>query len=83
MILVVFIIMNTTILGVAVAKRRKRLGLDQRALAEIAGISVHALSNIETGKGNPTLKTLSALADILGMEIRIEVRQAPAQDEAG
>ena len=75
--------MNTTTLGAAVAQRRKNLGLDQRALAEIAGVSVHALSNIETGKGNPTLKTLSALADILGMEIRLEVRQAPAQDEEG
>ncbi len=75
--------MNTVTIGPAIAKRRKRLGLDQRALAEIAGISVHALSNIETGKGNPTLKTLSALGDILGMEIRLEVRQAPVQGEAG
>ncbi len=73
--------MNTATLGTAIAKRRKRLGLDQRALAEITGISVHALSNIETGKGNPTLKTLSALADILGMEIRLDILQAPVQDE--
>jgi len=75
--------MNTATLGAAVAKRRKLLGIDQRALAEIAGISVHALSNVETGKGNPTLKTLSALVGILGMEIRLEVRQATAQDEEG
>ncbi|MBT3377894.1 MAG: helix-turn-helix transcriptional regulator [Lentisphaerae bacterium] len=73
--------MNTRELGTTVTERRKCLGLDQRSLAEIAGVSVHALSDIESGKANPTLRIVSAVADSLGMEIRLEVRSQPVRRE--
>ena len=51
------------------------LGIDQRALSEISGIAVHTLSNIEAGKGNPTVATLARILDALGMEIRLNVKE--------
>lgn len=50
------------------------LNIDQRALSEIAGIAVHTLSNIEAGKGNPTVATLERVLNALGMELRIEIK---------
>jgi predicted transcriptional regulator len=55
-----------------IRKRRKALGIDQGELSRIAGISVHALSNIESGAGNPTLKTITKVLDALGLEIKIQ-----------
>jgi transcriptional regulator with XRE-family HTH domain len=67
--------MNSIEIGQSISARRKTLGLDQKSLADIAGISVHALSDVETGKGNPTVRTLKALTDCLGMDLHIVVRR--------
>jgi transcriptional regulator with XRE-family HTH domain len=61
-------------LGQRIRSRRLTLGLTQQALAEIAGLSVHGLSNIESGKGNPTLAVLNQLADALGLDLCLDVR---------
>ncbi len=58
-----------------VRSRRQHLGLTQRSLAEVAGVSVHALSNLESGKGNPSLALLNQVAEALGLELRLEVRR--------
>lgn len=50
------------------------LGIDQRTLGEIAGVAVHTLSNIEAGKGNPTVATLERVLQAVGMELRIHVK---------
>ncbi|MEX2607279.1 MAG: helix-turn-helix transcriptional regulator [Kiritimatiellia bacterium] len=52
-----------------IRERRKLLGVDQKSLARISGISVHALSDLETGKGNPTLTTVEKVLDALGMTL--------------
>jgi transcriptional regulator with XRE-family HTH domain len=62
-------------LGQRIRSRRLTLGLTQQALAEIAGLSVHGLSNIESGKGNPTLAVLNHLADALGLDLCLNVRR--------
>ena len=67
--------MNTEVIGELIKKRRASLQIDQRTLGEISGIAVHTLSNIEAGRGNPTLATLDRALDALGMEIRVEVKQ--------
>lgn len=61
--------------GKVIRRRRRSLSIDQRALSEIAGIAVHTLSNIEAGKGNPTVATLERVLSVLGMELRIEVKE--------
>ena len=71
---VLFILMNAKETGDIVRKRRASLGIDQRTLSEISGIAVHTLSNIEAGKGNPTVATLDQVLNALGMELRIQVK---------
>jgi len=51
------------------------LRIDQHALSEIAGIAVHTLSNIEAGKGNPTVATLDRVLNALGMQLRIQIKE--------
>ena len=53
-------------------KRRQSLGIRQKDLAELAEIAVHTLSNIESGKGNPSLEVLGRLLDCLGLKLTIE-----------
>ena len=72
---VIFSQMNINDIGGLMRKRRLVLGIDQRALSEISGIAVHTLSNIEAGKGNPTVTTLARILDALGMEISVNVKE--------
>ncbi len=55
--------------------RRKTLGISQQDLAEMSGISLATIKDIERGQGNPSLKTAKKILDILGMEISFNVRK--------
>jgi transcriptional regulator with XRE-family HTH domain len=55
-------------------ERRAILRLTQQALAEMSGISLRTIKEIESGKGNPGLATLNKLASILGMEIKMVIK---------
>ncbi len=70
--------MKTTGVIESIRVRRKLLGVDQRNLARIAGISVHALSDLESGKGNPTLQTLEKVMDVLGLELQTNLKELPS-----
>jgi y4mF family transcriptional regulator len=52
-------------------QRRKELGITQEQLAEIADVGLRSLKAIECGKANPTLDTLSKLASVMGMEVKL------------
>lgn len=67
--------MNIKDIGLLIRKRRKSLGIEQLALSEISGLAVHTLSNIEAGKGNPTVTTLGQVLDALGMNIHVKVKE--------
>lgn len=55
--------------------RRETLKVTQEHLAELSGVGLRTLKSIESSKGNPTIKTLSKLADVLGLELKLEVRK--------
>ncbi len=61
--------------GDFIRNRRKELGITQPHLAEIAGVSVNTLYKLERGQANPSLDVLNKLAEVLGMEIRLEVKK--------
>jgi transcriptional regulator with XRE-family HTH domain len=48
---------------------RARARISQAELAAKAGINPVTISNIETGRHSPTLKTLEALANALGVSM--------------
>ena len=49
------------------------LNITQAKLAKLSGVSVHTLSNLETGEGNVTLDTLLKVTGIVGFKVRIGV----------
>ena len=51
---------------------RKQMGLSQVELSQLAGISLPSLQNIEAEHANPSIKTLSAVLDILGQRLTVE-----------
>lgn len=61
--------------GEEIKLRRKTLAISQRDLAEIAGVGLATIKDIERGKGNPSLSTISRILDVLGMEVLFRVRQ--------
>ncbi len=67
--------MSFTELGKSIKDRRKELRITQPDLAEMAGISVNTLYKIERGQANPTVKVLTKLVDVLGMELKLEVKK--------
>lgn len=55
--------------------RRKTLGISQQDLAEMSGVSLATIKDIERGQGNPSLSTMQKILGILGMEIKYVIRQ--------
>jgi len=57
-----------------VKERREVMQVTQETLAELSGVGLRTLKQFESGKGNPTLLTLQKLADVLGMEICLKIK---------
>lgn len=62
-------------IGETIKHRRKELGITQPHLAELAHVSTNTIYKIERGQGNPSLEVLSKIANVLGMEITLEVKK--------
>ena len=73
--MILFTLMNIGEISDYIVRRRKTLKISQRELAELSGISLHSLSNLESGKGNPTLESLLKVADNLGVTITAGVNR--------
>lgn len=58
----------------SIREERGRLGLTQSELAHRAGVSLPTIQNIEAGRANPSLATLNAVLDALGLRLEIEAR---------
>ena len=71
--LILFILMNKEEIGKYIVERRDTLRISQGRLAELSGVSVHTLSNLETGNGNVTLETLLKVTKILGLKVTVGV----------
>jgi y4mF family transcriptional regulator len=66
--------MTSQEIGMFVRARRKFLRLRQRDLAELAGVTLRGLTELENGRGNPTLNQLSKIAEVLGLEFALSER---------
>lgn len=56
----------------AIIDARKQTGMTQKQLSEKTGIAQSDISKLESGNGNPSLKTIQRLAAGLGMKLKIE-----------
>ena len=55
--------------------RRRTLGINQSDLAQMSGVSLATIKDIERGVGNPTLDTAQKILEVLGMEMRYTLRE--------
>lgn len=63
-------------LGNIIKIRRKELKITQPHLAELASISTNTLYKLERGQGNPSLDILNKLAEVLGLELSMNIRKS-------
>lgn len=58
----------------SIKTRRENLNVTQEVLAELSGVGLRTLKQFESGKGNPTLETLTKLGNALGMKLTFVVK---------
>ena len=58
-----------------IKERRILLGLTQQDLADYSGLSLRIIKSIEAGKGNPSVSTLTKIAEVLGLELVLKVKE--------
>lgn len=58
-----------------IRERRSLLGLTQQDLADYSGLSLRIIKSIEAGKGNPSVSTLTKIAEVLGLELILKVKE--------
>jgi transcriptional regulator with XRE-family HTH domain len=61
---------------IRIKERREELHVTQENLSELSGVGLRTLKQFESGKGNPTLQTVSKLAEVLGLELTFQVKQS-------
>ena len=67
--------MGISSIGKVIKERRQGLKITQLQVAELAGISANTLYQLERGRSNPTIEILVKVADILGMELKLEIKR--------
>ncbi len=72
--LIFFEMTNEEIIKV-IKERKDILGINQEYLAELSEVGIATLKRFESGKGNITLNNLQKIADILGIEIKLELKK--------
>ncbi|MEA3373899.1 MAG: helix-turn-helix transcriptional regulator [Campylobacterota bacterium] len=65
-----------SIVATAILKRRHEIGMEQEELGDYANVSVATISKLEHAKANVTIDTLGRIIEILGLEIKIAVKQS-------
>ena len=61
-------------IGTVIKERRATLKITQEYLSELSGVGLRTLKEIESSKGNPTLKIIQKLLDVLGLEMKVVIK---------
>ena len=69
------------LIAAAIRRERVKAGLSLSALAEQAELAKSTLSQLEAGKGNPSVETLWAIANALGVPFSFLFETASIQSE--
>ncbi len=67
--------MNKVQIGNVLKIRREKLSLKQEDLSEMTGLTTKTIYLIENGKGNPSLRTLKILLEVLGLEMTVDIKK--------
>ena len=58
-----------------IKERREMLKITQESLADVSGVGLRTIKQLEAGKANPTFRTLQEIADVLGLELVLQVKR--------
>ena len=58
-----------------IKERKDILRINQEYLAELSEVGIATLKRFESGKGNITLNNLQRVADVLGLEVKLELKK--------
>ncbi|MDP5048685.1 MAG: helix-turn-helix domain-containing protein [Saprospiraceae bacterium] len=58
-----------------IKERREMLKITQENLADLSGVGLRTIKQLEAGKANPTYRTLQEIADVLGLELVLQVKK--------
>lgn len=61
-------------IGVAIRTRRKRLGMTQQDVAEIAGLQRQTISRVEAGNDAVAVATVARVAAVVGLDLLVRPR---------
>lgn len=59
-------------IGAVIKQRRQQLGINQQTLADLAGVGLNTLVAVERGSANPSLSTLLAILNTLGLKLEVK-----------
>lgn len=62
-------------IGNIIKERRAKLGISQQDMADYSGVGISTVKDLERGVGNPSIKTLQKLLDVVGLEMKLHVKQ--------
>ena len=66
-----------------IKKRRLELSLSQQDVSEMSDLALRTVNALENGKASINLKNLDAIADVLGLELHLELKKMAISDETG
>ena len=58
-----------------IKERREILKITQESLADLSGVGLRTIKQLEGGKANPTFNTLQEIGDVLGLELVLQVKR--------
>ena len=58
-----------------IKERREMLKITQENLADLSGVGLRTIKQLEAGKANPTYRILQEIADVLGLELALQVKK--------
>lgn len=62
-------------IGKSIRLRRKELRITQSYLADLAEVNINTLYKIERDEANATLGVLTKITDVLGLELKLVVKE--------
>lgn len=64
-------LMDLKVFGQIIREKRNTIGLKQEELSQQSGVAIKTIHSIELGKGNPALKTVLRIFEILALDLII------------
>ena len=64
------------LLAQSVISAREKLKLTQQELAELSGVSLRSIREIEASRANPGIQQLNKILDSLGLQLTIVAKSA-------